>query len=48
MNSFLFAINAVLPIILMVAIGYSAKRAGLINSAVAKAVNKIVFRLLLP
>ena len=48
MNSFLFAINAVLPIVLMVAIGYLAKRAGLITKSVAKAVNKIVFRLLLP
>ncbi len=48
MNSFLFAVNAVLPIVLMVATGYVAKRMELINGSVSKAVNKIVFRLLLP
>ena len=48
MDSFLFALNAVLPIVLMVATGYVARRAGLINTTVSKAVNKIVFRLLLP
>ncbi|MBR2926068.1 MAG: AEC family transporter [Clostridia bacterium] len=48
MNSFLFAVNAVLPIVLLVAIGYALRRAGILNTHVAKAVNKLVFRLLLP
>ena len=48
MDSFIFAINAVLPIVLMVAAGYAIKRFGIIDSSVAKSVNKIVFRLLLP
>ncbi|MBQ8409594.1 MAG: AEC family transporter [Clostridia bacterium] len=48
MESFIFAVNAVLPIVLMVAIGYGIKRIGLISEAVAKALNKLVFRVLLP
>ena len=48
MDSFIFAVNAVLPIVLMVVAGYVIKRVGIINAEVAKSVNKIVFRLLLP
>ena len=48
MESFIFAINAVLPIVIMVAVGYIIKRLGLIDENIAKGVNKIVFRLLLP
>ncbi len=47
-DSFLFAVNAVLPIILMVIVGYVVKRIGLINEELAKAMNKLVFRILLP
>jgi predicted permease len=48
MNSFIFAINAVLPIILTVLIGYFLGRIGLFNKDTAKAVNKLVFRVFLP
>ena len=48
MDSFLFAIEAVTPIILLVALGYFLKRIGLINKDHAKAVNKWVFRVFLP
>lgn len=48
MDSLIFAINAVAPIILMVAIGYFLKRWGLMNAGFAKAANKLVFRLFLP
>ena len=48
MNSFLFAINAVSPIIIMVAIGYVIKKLGLITPDFAKLANKLVFRLFLP
>ena len=48
MESFLFAVNAVSPIILTVAIGYILKKAGLIPLALAKAINKLVFRVFLP
>ena len=48
MDSFIFAINAVLPIILMVAVGYAIKRIGIITKDFAKAANKLVFRLFLP
>lgn len=48
MESFLFAVNAVLPIILMVALGYILKRVGFMNGEFAKMANRIVFRVLLP
>ncbi len=48
MESFIFAVNAVLPIVIIVAIGYGIKRMGIINESVAKTLNKLVFKLLLP
>lgn len=48
MESLIFAINAVSPIIAVVAIGYLIKKAGLMSADFAKAANKLVFRLLLP
>lgn len=48
MKSFLFAINAVSPIIFMVAIGYFLKKAKLLSVELAKHLNKLVFRLFLP
>ena len=48
MESFIFAVNAVLPIILMVALGYVLKRIGFVNESFAKTGNRIVFRVLLP
>lgn len=48
MESFVFAVNAVLPIILTVAIGYVLKRIGLMKEDFAKQANKLVFRVFLP
>jgi predicted permease len=48
MNSFLFALGAVAPIILMVAIGYLIKKIKLANADIAKALNRLVFRVFLP
>ena len=48
MSSFIFALNAVLPIILTVAVGYFLKRIGLISPELARGGNKLVFRVLLP
>lgn len=48
MESFLFALNAVAPIVITVAIGYVLKRIGFLNAAFAKMGNKLVFRVLLP
>ncbi len=48
MDSFLFALQAVAPIILLVAIGYFLKRVGLLRQELAKAANKLVFRVFLP
>lgn len=48
MTSLIFAVNAVAPIILTVAVGYGLKRAGLFNAALSKSLNKLVFRVFLP
>ncbi len=48
MESFIFALEAVSPIVLMVAVGYLLKRVGLMSVSVAKTCNKLVFRLFLP
>lgn len=48
MDSFIFALGAVAPIVLMVVIGYCLKRMGWMDQKFAKAANKIVFRVLMP
>lgn len=48
MDSFLFAVEAVSPIILMVVVGYFLKRLGWMKPDFAKAANRIVFRVFLP
>lgn len=47
-DSFLFAINAVAPIILLVVLGYILKRVGLMTPDFAKASNRLVFQIFLP
>ncbi len=48
MDALLFAINAVMPIIIMVALGYMLKRTGFINEQFSLTANKLVFRVCLP
>lgn len=48
MEAFSFAINATLPIVLTVAIGYLLKMSGLMSADFAKTANKLVFRVFLP
>ncbi len=48
MDSFIFAINAVLPIVITVLIGYVLKRIGIMNDTFSKSANKLVFKLFLP
>jgi len=48
MESMLFALNAVLPIVVTVAVGYLLKRLGWVNESLSKALNKLVFRVFLP
>ncbi len=48
MASFLFAVNAVLPIILMVVLGYVLKKLGWMTPAFAEAANKLAFHVFLP
>ena len=47
-NSFIFAINAVSPILMTVVVGYFLKKVGLMNGDLAKSINKLVFRVFLP
>lgn len=48
MDSLIFALNAVMPIVVMVGIGYAIKKAGFMNDTFTRAVNKMVFRFFLP
>ena len=48
MSSFLFAVDRVLPLFLMIFVGALLRRAGWINDTVLPALNKICFYLLLP
>ena len=48
MDSFLFAVGAVAPIIITVAVGYFLKRLGLLPAPLAVQLNKISFRILIP
>lgn len=47
-DAFVFAANAVLPIVLMIALGYLLKRIGLFNQGFLDAGNKLTFRVLIP
>ena len=48
MDELIFAINAVLPIVIMVGIGYFLKKIGLMDGDFSKKANKLVFRVFLP
>jgi predicted permease len=48
MDAFLFAFGAVMPLILIVALGYLLKRVGLFPADLGRRVNKIVFKILIP
>lgn len=48
MESFIFALNAIAPIVLMVLMGYFLKRIGMIGEKFAKEANKLVFRVFMP
>ena len=48
MDSFIFSVNAVLPLVTLVVLGYILRRIGLISPAWAAAANKLCFRTFLP
>ena len=48
MEDIIFAINATTPIVLMVVVGYFLKKIGLIDATLAKAANRLVFKVFLP
>lgn len=47
-DAFVFAANAVLPIVLIIALGYFFKRIGLLNQGFLDVGNKLTFRVLIP
>jgi predicted permease len=48
MDTLIFALNAVLPIILLIGLGYILKLSGFINDNFLEVANKLVFRIALP
>jgi len=48
MADLIFALNATAPIIILVMLGFFMKKVGVIPYELAKPINKIVFKLLLP
>ena len=48
MKSLIFAVNATMPIVFVVAIGYILKRIGIMTADFAQKANKLVFRVFLP
>ena len=48
MESFLFSLSAVFPIVSLVALGYFLKKKGMITPVFGKSANQLVFRLFLP
>ncbi len=48
MDSFIFALSAVAPIVLAVVVGYFFKRIGMMDEDFAKKANKLVFRAFMP
>ena len=48
LDDLLFTINAVMPIVAMVAVGYFLKKLNIITKSGAKEMNKLVFKLFLP
>lgn len=48
MDTLVFSLNAVLPLLLLMALGYILKRVGFLNKAFLDAGNKFVFRVALP
>jgi len=48
MDSLIFALSAVAPIVLMVVVGYFFKKIGMMDESFAKKANKLVFRVFMP
>ena len=48
MNDFLLALNTVLPLLLLMSLGWFCRRVGLLTETLVKGVNQLVFKLFLP
>ena len=48
MEVFLFAVNAIVPILLLILLGYLLRRTGLLSEAFFREGNRLVFRVALP
>ena len=48
MNDLLFSLNTISPLLLLMAIGFLARRTGLLNGSLVSSVNQLIFKLFLP
>ena len=48
MSDFLFALNTVLPLLLLMSLGWFCRRVGLLTETLVKGVNQLVFKVFLP
>ena len=48
MNDFLFALNTVLPLLLLMSLGWFCRRIGLLTESLVNGVNQLVFKIFLP
>lgn len=48
MDSLIFAANTVLPLLLLMSLGFLSRRIGLLNDVLVKGINQLVFKLFLP
>ena len=48
MENLLFSVNTVLPLLIMMAVGFAARHTGLVNAQATKQINACVFRIFLP
>ena len=47
MGDFIFAVNAILPIIILIAIGFFLRKINLVSDEALRCLNKLVFNLFL-
>lgn len=48
MENLLFSVNTVLPLLIMMAVGFAARHFGLVNAQATKQINACVFKIFLP
>ena len=48
MDDLLFSLNTVFPLLVMMAVGFTARRVGVIGESAARQINACVFKIFLP